>query len=1604
MLRFKPKSNYLLRAISIILIHALILSNVAFASPSRDTLSPMTPFSPLCRVVNGIRSVMAFTMEERNLTPEDREKSTADYEQGLSQLTDGRKAAFRHMVENDRGFNLIAWLDKNAFIPHEILNNCYDSFVSKIEELGINPIDFTGVITIEVYYEGKEVVINIIDNGKSVRMGKDGLPVVTPKTRKHFGLGIGGVRTAFAKSQIEWLGGRITWKALRTGTWTEIRIPRNRIPQTFQIDEGERMSVSDRTDEIDWDRETTRSVRAGETPGKSLINRTAFYYISQLIGQDLNNPPSGQLSEPVSPENRAQALIDEIRRHVDPAELEVSKTRGDLDPILRGFELDKLRYRDGAYELPIYREGVKRYYYRFHTDEKGDLDWVIPVGGGKDLYVECVDAVTAEKSEIAIRSMRHRSTHANVRSPMAAIVTILNGDENRSNKDLQRIKDRVDQIRNRLIELTEDTKYNYPKAIREISALRDELIALEKEMHLHEHEIKDPFREILFFGTQRIITLLQDKIDFAHKHPGKIDKVCNIGQLIRGDKEFLAVTDKHLGEIDDVEVQNINSYRLLEVLETLVWNATIHGRDPDVPDQGVNVKVSVRERHGYCEIEVKDDGIGTAASLLEEGSTPGKPRIYELGSTTRGDNEEGGLGMALAWHFVKDHNGTIDIKSPTTTHGASEPGKGTTVTIRLSLKGSQESSPQAQAAGSAKLAPRLVEVHTSPSRLREFFIEGDAETRPYAIGEYVGERILRMTRSISNIFREDVEANPEFFVGDNFVVVGGQLYRCIRDVVCHLANLLNRPLTINVVLDCCYLEDLTNVVPGNVDIDYLSKVYRDALNTSYIPELDGSREKNLRISYNGEEKIREVRDGALINVQFWDSYETMNNASAISRITDQAQAVASAGQAVGVERSTRFGRQDWDEALRLGGRLVRTLRLIRGDRTQPRSPLEISVDRKTQRLGMFSEICTTYDEPISHILGLCSEIIIHNTSSGGPGAKKTISTHSQAGDISRILEAIDAAERDPEMGVSDSIEVVVAGTAVNSVFFNKLIAEDRAEMALNIFNQLKKNRETIRARLKNYKNVHLFFPDYIDMGVNLDFDTPVSICQLTYVLNKHAADDPVTIEAFGRFLEKAVSAEQTQTAVGADDIKEFHKELFLLNGKLFNSKQNKQFRLEVKWTPIATSFLESRTEYGKVKSTELIKINLIDVDTGEEAATVSLIPMSGNKTRAGHGHVERKYRKHGLFSILCALSGYKIPVGGEIELVIGNVDTLLSLIVDNRKVQDYISTLGENERDEIRRVVKKAQDIIGLCGSIGYVLDLDGEEEVPNSRELSYAELQTLEGTLQLALEAGVEMDNEIMEKTLLIRSFINGGWGNFELVGGNTRRTDDPKGQLRFVYVKFAGIKVQQGISILGKPYGDEKDTEIIPQPIPEIEQLHAIEFVRQADEKPKPAFIALGTSWIKGYEKDRFLQYDALNPLITSLRQFCGDHIEFIDGDDEHIARRIGEIKQATPDAQGIVLAGDDTIGDLNLQDDANVLLAGVDNKHLTIDSYIRLMEMLNVTLELFHMKIKGEDIDEQAIIDKHKSLGIRFHKGIITFEPDAEPMDYEILKEIYKLQRFA
>ena len=79
------------------------------------------------------------------------------------------------------------------------------------------------------------------------------------------------------------------------------------------------------------------------------------------------------------------------------------------------------------------------------------------------------------------------------------------------------------------------------------------------------------------------------------------------------------------------------------------------------------------------------------------------------------------------------------------------------------------------------------------------------------------------------------------------------------------------------------------------------------------------------------------------------------------------------------------------------------------------------------------------------------------------------------------------------------------------------------------------------------------------------------------------------------------------------------------------------------------------------------------------------------------------------------------------------------------------------------------------------------------------------------------------------------------------------------------------------------------------------------------QPIIVALGTSWIKGYEKGRYLQYDALNPLIGNIRSYCESKgIPFIVDDDDKLLTHINaeRAKEGKAGAKVVVLAGKDAV----------------------------------------------------------------------------------------------
>ncbi len=191
----------------------------------------------------------------------------------------------------------------------------------------------------------------------------------------------------------------------------------------------------------------------------------------------------------------------------------------------------------------------------------------------------------------------------------------------------------------------------------------------------------------------------------------------------------------------------------------------------------------------------------------------------------------------------------------------------------------------------------------------------------------------------------------------------------------------------------------------------------------------------------------------------------------------------------------------------------------------------------------------------------------------------------------------------------------------------------------------------------------------------------------------------------------------------------------------------------------------------------------------------------------------------------------------------------------------------------------------------------------------------------------------------------------------------------------------------------------EIVVKIAPEAECIHTTTIqdtlvYMQTQQQAQPVIVALGTSWIKGYEKGRYLQYDALNPLISNM----GNHPQFIVGDDKsllaEIRKKMGE--KGFENARVIVLAGEETVTkELAELDNGKNILFGVDNKHLTVDSYVRVMEMLAIASRLA--------LDPNTPPNS-PNIPIERRGNFWVFIPRAEPYHYEKLKVTYELQKFA
>jgi signal transduction histidine kinase len=172
-------------------------------------------------------------------------------------------------------------------------------------------------------------------------------------------------------------------------------------------------------------------------------------------------------------------------------------------------------------------------------------------------------------------------------------------------------------------------------------------------------------------GLDRIKKIVLDLKDFSH--PGEdILKLTDINRnmdstlnIVWNELKYKATITKDYGELPHVKCY---PQQLNQVFINLLVNAA-----QAIEDRG-EIHIATREVDGNVEITVSDSGQGIAAENLS--------RIFDPFFTTKAVGKGTGLGLNVTYNIIKKHHGAIDVRS--------EPGKGTTFTIRIPVSGPEE--------------------------------------------------------------------------------------------------------------------------------------------------------------------------------------------------------------------------------------------------------------------------------------------------------------------------------------------------------------------------------------------------------------------------------------------------------------------------------------------------------------------------------------------------------------------------------------------------------------------------------------------------------------------------------------------------------------------------------------------------------------------------------------------------------------------------------------------------------------------------------------------------------------------------------------------------
>ena len=151
------------------------------------------------------------------------------------------------------------------------------------------------------------------------------------------------------------------------------------------------------------------------------------------------------------------------------------------------------------------------------------------------------------------------------------------------------------------------------------------------------------------------------------------------------------ITVRIATDLQTVPLVVANESEIREALLNLIFNAV------DAMPQGGTITIRTRSRDGSAELEVSDTGTGMTEEV--------RGRCLEPFFSTKGEHGTG-LGLAMVYGIIERHHGRIDIDS--------EPGRGTTVTLRLPVEAEPEVKDKTQEAVAPSRRCRILVVDDEP--------------------------------------------------------------------------------------------------------------------------------------------------------------------------------------------------------------------------------------------------------------------------------------------------------------------------------------------------------------------------------------------------------------------------------------------------------------------------------------------------------------------------------------------------------------------------------------------------------------------------------------------------------------------------------------------------------------------------------------------------------------------------------------------------------------------------------------------------------------------------------------------------------------------------